>query len=341
MAVGDTTFASVVEPGVAFWNGIVTRSATNEITLTTPEETKGTFGAGTKEIMAGKPSSKDMFEEDIAGAIVTGGTSTAYTVASYRVYDSLARLNGNIIAFSPHVINGATVTLNVDGLGAKPLRRAPSVELQSNSLIAGVPYTALYNNSDQVFYLHAFGDAPGIPIGASLDFWGLTTPSSHFAFPTGQQLSQAAFPALYAMFGPNRYGADSGGNFFLPDRRGRVSAMIESSATRLTSSFFGGNSTLLGATGGTESVTLSTGQIPAHSHANTLNDPGHSHTSDGERRNGSVSDLTPGSVLGTGNGITINSNTTGVTITNVNAGGGGAHSSVQHTICCNVIIRVL
>ena len=33
-------------------------------------------------------------------------------------------LDGQMIAFTPHTTNAATVTLNVDGLGAKPLRSA-------------------------------------------------------------------------------------------------------------------------------------------------------------------------------------------------------------------------
>src|SRR3954453_23077391 len=61
------------------------------------------------------------YRDDIAGAIVTGGTSTAFTVSSYQVFDTLAHMNGAMIAFTPHITNGATVTLNVDSLGAKPL----------------------------------------------------------------------------------------------------------------------------------------------------------------------------------------------------------------------------
>ena len=66
--------------------------------------------------------------DDVTGAIVTGGTATAYTVTSYEAFDTLTRLNGQIIAFTPHVTNGATVTLNVDSLGARPLRSAPGLE---------------------------------------------------------------------------------------------------------------------------------------------------------------------------------------------------------------------
>src|SRR5262245_5791629 len=69
------------------------------------------------------------YVDDISGSLVTAGTSTAYTLASYSGFDTLAHLDGAMIAFTPHATNGATVTLNVDGLGAKPLRRSPGSEL--------------------------------------------------------------------------------------------------------------------------------------------------------------------------------------------------------------------
>src|SRR6188768_4255020 len=110
------------------------------------------------------------YRDDIAGAIVTGGTSTAYTVTSYQVFDTLAHMSGQTIAFTPHATNGATVTLNVDGLGAKPLRSAPSAELPAGVLVQGTPYAALYNSSDAAFYLHGFFSNPySIPVGASVD----------------------------------------------------------------------------------------------------------------------------------------------------------------------------
>ena len=65
-------------------------------------------------------------------------------------------MSGQVIAFTPHATNGATVTLNVDGLGDKPLRSSTGVELLAGTLIAGTPYTALCNNSDARWYLHNF-----------------------------------------------------------------------------------------------------------------------------------------------------------------------------------------
>jgi hypothetical protein len=100
------------------------------------------------------------YRDDIAGAIVTTGTSTVYTVSSYQVFDSLAHLKGQMIAFTPDVTNGATVTLNVDSLGAKPLRTSPGVELLSVTIIQGTPSVAVYNNGDGAFYLRGCSVIP-------------------------------------------------------------------------------------------------------------------------------------------------------------------------------------
>jgi hypothetical protein len=51
--------------------------------------------------------------------------------------------------------------------------------------------------------------------------------------------------------------------------------MKEAAATRLTSTYFGGNSTVMGAIGGTQSHTLLTNEVPSYNHGVT--DPGHSH----------------------------------------------------------------
>ena len=78
MSVGDTTLAFVVEPGVAFWSGIVTYSAANQITLTTVYESKGTFGAGTKEIFMGLPASRAVYQDQInTGSIGIGAKATS------------------------------------------------------------------------------------------------------------------------------------------------------------------------------------------------------------------------------------------------------------------------
>ena len=178
------------------------------------------------------------FRDDIAGAIVTGGTSTAYTVSSYQVFDTLAHLNGQMIAFAPNATSTnavcVDVTLNVDSLGAKPVRMQPNVALPGGTLVSGTPYVVVYNNSDGVFYLHNTINPYAIPLGAGMDFWGTTTPNSSFAFPTGQAISRTTYATLFSLLGTTYGVGDGSTTFNLPDKTGRVSAMKEGTATRLT-----------------------------------------------------------------------------------------------------------
>lgn len=215
------------------------------------------------------------FRDDISGAIVTTGTSTAYAVTSYQIFDSLANMSGHLIAFTPHATNGATVTLNVDGLGAKPLRSAPSVELLAGTLIEGTPYLALYNNSDAAWYLHGFyGNAYNIPLGGFLDYVGTTAPNSSFVFPYGQAISRTTYSGLFSMVSTT-FGVGDGSNTFnIPDLRGRVVAgkddMGGTSANRLTNADDGLNGDTLGATGGGETQVLVTGNLPPYTPAGTV-----------------------------------------------------------------------
>jgi len=298
------------------------------------------------------------YRDDIAGAIVTGGSSTAYTVASYEVFDTLAHLNGQMIAFTPHVTNGATVTLNVDSLGARPLRSAPGAELLAGTIIQGTPYVAVYNNADAAFYLRGFfGNPYNVPLGAGMDYWLPTAPNSSFVFPVGQAISRVTYAALFSQMGTTYGPGDASTTFNLPDKTGRVSAMKEAVATRLTSGYFGGNSTVMGAVGGSENHTLVTAEIPAHQHNVYLKDNAHFHTNP----TGGIAQAGPdnGGVVGMSNNFyggasapnNTNSAASNITIGSTNgtandnltasSGGSAAHVIVQPTIICNYIIRIV
>ncbi|WLB18934.1 tail fiber protein [Bradyrhizobium japonicum] len=283
------------------------------------------------------------WRDDISGAIVTGGTSTAYTVASNQSFDSLTRLANQMIAFTPHATNGATVTLNVDGLGAKPLRSAPSVELQAGTLIQGTPYVATYNNSDAVWYLQNFyGNPYNVPLAGGMDYWGTTVPNSSFAFPAGQAISRSTYATLFAIMGTTHGTGDGSTTFNLPDKTGRVSAMKEFSSLRLTSSYFGGNSLNIGSVGGAESDTLVTANLPPY-------------TPSGSITNGAITLI--GGTYNTSNFYSVNISGSNPVIAALgslsasqaastftgNAQGGTSTPirTVPPTIICNYIIRII
>jgi microcystin-dependent protein len=147
----------------------------------------------------------------------------------------------------------------------------------------------------------------------------------------GQAVSRTTYADLFDYLGTAYGPGDGSTTFNLPDRRGRVSAgkddMGGTPAGRLTG--FGLQDA---GVGGTETVTLTLGQIPSHNH--TINDPGHSHTYNrapigGNAWGGGFDIGVTGAQTGT--------STTGITINN--NGGGGAHSNVQPTAISYICIR--
>ena len=121
---------------------------------------------------------------------------------------------------------------------------------------------------------------------------------------------------------------------------GSLLYMGGTAANRITAGISGISGGSLGAVGGSEGVTLTTAQIPAHTHP--ITDPGHIHdvlggggVSSGSTMIRTTSDGTAGGVSGM-----IISHTTGITVGN-NAGGGGAHPIVQPVIVVNKLMRAL
>jgi microcystin-dependent protein len=254
------------------WSRTAASNATADSTVNWAE---GMAPSAVNDSARAMMASTAAYRDDVAGAITTGGTSTAYTVTSYQIFSSLTVLNGQCIAFVPHATNGATVTLNVDGLGAKPLRSAPSVELVAGTLIQGTPYTCTYNSSDAVFYLRDFYINPYVvPIGSFLDYAGTTAPNSAFVLPYGQAISRTTYATLFSLLSTTFGVGDGSSTFNVPDLRGRVVAgkddMGGSSANRLTNADDGLNGDTLGATGGGETQVLVTGNLPAYTPAGSV-----------------------------------------------------------------------
>lgn len=325
------------------WSQIAAADATADASINWQEgQAPSSINDSARAMMAATAKYRD----DIAGAIVTGGTSTAYTVSSYEVFDSPARLNKQIIGFTPHVTNAGVATLNVDSLGAKPLRTQPGVDLVAGMLISGTPYTATYFDGDGAFYLHNFLANPyNVPIGAGMDYWGVTTPNSSFAFPTGQAISRTVYATLFGLVGTT-YGAGDGSmTFNLPNKAGRVSAMKEAFGSLLTTAGGGVDGGTLGATGGAQNVTLSANQIPTITAMNASQPISVIGTSVGNVDQGITSSTTGGGAFGF-NGVTTQGSISITSTGNNSISATYANSSqaatklVPPTIICNYIMRI-
>ncbi len=185
------------------------------------------------------------------------------------------------------------------------------------------------------------------PAGMVSQFAGSTAPTG-WLLCDGTEKAIATYAALYAVLGTT-YGALTNGSggagttyFRVPDLQGRVAVGPSGTTGRIST-----NNTL-GLSSGVEAVTLTSAQsgVPAHSHPNTLSDPGHSHGLRGPvwRESGyNVTMRTDG-----GNGVSVDqglgtgSSGTGITISNANntaTNASQSHTNLQPYIVLNYIIK--
>jgi microcystin-dependent protein len=160
-----------------------------------------------------------------------------------------------------------------------------------------------------------------MPTGALMPYAGTSAPTG-FLLCYGQAISRSTYADLFSAISTTYGTGDGSSTFNLPDLRGRVVAgqddMGGSSADRLTDQTGGLNGDTLGDTGGSETHTLSTAQLPAHTH-----------TVAAQQQVGGDSTNRGGSgQLGAA-----------ATITTSSTGSGSAHNNVQPTIILNYIIR--
>jgi microcystin-dependent protein len=332
--------------GFFMWSQTAAANATADSSVNYQE---GQSPSSLNDSARGAMASLAKWRDDISGAIVTTGTSTAYTVSSYSSFDTLIHLNGQMIAFTPHATNTGTITLNVDSIGAKPLRSSPGVELPSGSLILGTPYIATYNNTDSAFYLQGgLANPYSIPLGGMIDYIWTTAPNSAFVLPYGQAISRTTYATLFSLVGTGWGVGDGTTTFNVPDLRGRVVAGPDDMGGSAAGRLAGGTG---GAVLGTQTVTLSAAQLPPHTHngSGTTGDdsPDHTHGVVVNDFSGSGIGFASGGFPGGARAVTSGGASArhnhfySFTTDGGNGVGGAAHSNVQPTIAVNKILRVI
>jgi microcystin-dependent protein len=173
------------------------------------------------------------------------------------------------------------------------------------------------------------------PFIAEIIMFGGNFAPRNWAFCDGQLLSIASNTALFSLLGTT-YGGDGRTTFGLPDLRGRVPIHPGNGP--------GLSSYRLGQRGGVENVTLTTSQMPSHTHAaaatadlvgtssrgTSLSPAGKSLGS--ERRTRLYSTAAPDAPMSAGSVL--------VNVTNSSAGGGQSHTNVQPYLAVNFIIAL-
>lgn len=203
------------------------------------------------------------------------------------------------------------------------------------------------------------GGGESLPSGSITQFAGSSAPSGWLSCD-GSAISRTTYAALFAVIGTTYGSGDGSTTFNIPNMKGRVPVGLDSSQTEFDS---------LGEAGGAKTHTLTTAEMPSHTH--TQNSHNHSQNAHAHGMNNAgshqhlVNGLNTGIPAGT-NGFGIgmlrvgdggyNYLTTGAgdhghgihnatatniaaTATNQNTGGGGAHNNLQPYIVLNYIIK--
>jgi microcystin-dependent protein len=330
------------QSGVPSWSQTAATNATIDPTVNFAEgQAPSSVNDSARALMAGVAKYRD----DTAGALITGGSPTAYTLTSNTGFFSKATMDRAEISFTVSATNGASPTLNVDGLGADPITLDGTTPVPTGTLIAGSIYTAMYYFSGAAWRLKDFYQVPFIvPIGAMIDFTGSTAPSSNFVFPYGQAISRATYSAYFAMVSTT-YGAGDGTTTFnIPDLRGRVVAgkddMGGSAASRLSgASITTGGATTLGGSGGSETKTLITNNLPPYTPSGSV-----AVTSNSGSQVGFLNIVTtgPSQYGGTGTGASLTQPIINGTFTGAAQGGTSTpFAIVAPTIIMNKLLRII
>ena len=185
------------------------------------------------------------------------------------------------------------------------------------------------------------------PTGSLVPYAGTSAPTG-WLFCYGQAVSRTTYVDLFTALGTTYGSGDGSTTFNLPDLRGRVIAgkddMGGSSANRLTDQSGGLNGDTLGDSGGSETHTLTTAQLAAHTHTvnsvtvqtasssgsdGTINITGPLYTFTSQADSAST-------IATTG---TTGAGAASHTASLANTGSGAAHNNVQPTFILNYIIK--
>ncbi len=229
---------------------------------------------------------------DINGTITTGGSSNIYTVTSNSGHTALT--NGILITAKASFTNTAAASLNLNAYGAKNIRvwtAGAETAVTAGQIISGGRYQFTYDSAADsaaggwILLNPALPDPTLLANVGDIKIWPTVILPTGYLWCNGAAVSRATYAALFAVIAGS-YGVGNGTTTFnVPDLRGRAPFGTDdmggvTAAGRITNAGSGIPGTLITASGGAESVTLTSAQIPSHTHSGTTSAQNVNHTHD-------------------------------------------------------------
>jgi len=193
----------------------------------------------------------------------------------------------------------------------------------------GTIWTRLPKGTDgqvltQASNVPSWASTSGIPTGSIIPFASSTAPTGYLVC-NGATVSQATYAALYALIG-HTYGADpGGGNFILPNLKGKVVVGLNASETEFDA---------MAETGGEKTHVLTEAELAQHTHIQNA----HTHGFTDATGTGGTAYPT---IAAHGDAVGYNptSAIANATPTNQNTGSNTAHNNLQPYITLQYIIK--
>ena len=143
----------MAQTGVVSWSQTAATNATADSNVNWAE---GQAPSSVNDSARAEMASVAKFRDDNAGSLTTGGTSTAYTLTTNQVFSSLTVLNGQTLTVRFNATNGASPTLNVDTLGAKPIQIDSATAVGTGAITANSIWRLTYDNSVGAFIIQNY-----------------------------------------------------------------------------------------------------------------------------------------------------------------------------------------
>lgn len=168
--------------GVPLWSTTASNNATADPAVNMAE---GMAASAVNDSGRALMASVAKWRNDLYG-ITTGGTSTAYTVATGSTFLTAADMSGVVFTILPHATSGASPTLAVDGLTARALNVSTGVAVPTGALVSGTPYLVKYVHASTEFIVlggvAAFGT---LAVTGASTFTGAVTANGGVSSTTG------------------------------------------------------------------------------------------------------------------------------------------------------------